>query len=394
MEEKIDFLFSRGVEEIISESALRERLRQDQPLRVKYGVDPTTADLHLGHYAVLRKLRQFQELGHKVILLIGGFTARFGDPTDKLKVRELRPKKEVEKMARSYLDQARLVLDMKRIEVRDNSEWYDKMNLEKFLQIVSRFNYARLIERDMFQERIKKNKPIRMHELLYPVLQAYDSVVLEADVALGGTDQKFNELLGREIQKELGQTPQEVVLLKILTGTDGKEKMSQSLGNDIPLALPAQEIFAKIMSIPDGLIFEYFEMLTDVPREEIDLLKKSLTKGGNPRDIKMRLALEIVQDLKGKKEAQKAKEYFVKVFSQNKTPQEVEEVVLENKEYLAKDLLVALGLVSSKSEAQRLIEQKAVEIDGSIIDNPFKVIKLRGGEIVRVGKYRFKKIKV
>lgn len=394
MEEKITFLLTRGVEEIISESALRERLRQGQPLRIKYGVDPTTADLHLGHYVALRKLRQFQELGHKVILLIGGFTARFGDPTDKLKTRGLRSKSEVEKMARSYLDQAKLVLDMKKIEVENNSEWYDKMKTEELLHILARFNYARLIERDMFQERIRKNKPIRMHELIYPVLQAYDSVMLKADVALGGVDQKFNELLGRELQKELEQVPQEVVLLKILRGTDGKEKMSQSLGNDISLNLPSQTMFAKIMSIPDDLIFEYFEMLTDVPSDEISLFKKSLSKGGNPKDIKMRLAFEITKDLKGEDEAQKAKEHFIRVFSKRKMPDEVEEVLLEEREFLAKNLLLALGLVSSKSEAQRLIEQKAVEIDGRVIDNPFATIKLKGGEVVRVGKYKFKKIKL
>ncbi len=392
MEEKIDFLLSRGVEEVISEPALRERLRKGDSLRIKYGVDPTTADLHLGHYAVLRKLKQFQELGHKVILLIGGFTARFGDPTDKLKARELRSKEEVKEMARSYLEQAKLVLDLRKIEVRDNSEWYDRMRLESFLQILSRFNYARLIERDMFQERIKRHKAIRMHELLYPVLQAYDSVVLEADVALGGIDQKFNELLGRELQRELGQVPQEVMLLKILRGTDGKEKMSQSLGNDIPLGLPPQELFAKIMSIPDDLIFEYFELLTDVPDEELVLFKKSIAKGSNPRDIKLRLAFEITKDLKGEEEVKKAKAEFIRVFSKKEQPEEIGEVQLDQKEFLAKDLLVALGLASSKSEAQRLIEQGAVEIDKKLIKNPFARLRLKGGEIVRVGKYRFKKI--
>jgi len=340
-------------------------------------------------------MRLLQELGHKVILLIGGFTARLGDPTDETEARRLRSKEEVKEANRTYLDQVKNVLDLKNVEVRDNSEWYDQMKLDNFLRLLSKFNLARLLERDMFQARIKKNQSIAMHEIVYPVLQAYDSVELKADVALCGSDQKFNELQGRELQREMGQSPQDLLLVKILPGTDGKDKMSQSLGNDIPLRAEPKEQFAKIMSIPDKVIFDYFELLTNVSQEELLMFKKSIASGGNPKDIKLRLGFEVVKDIWGNEEAKKAEDYFIKTFSEKKIlKEEVEKQRIRKRKYLAKDLLVELKLVDSKSQAQRLIEQGAVEIDGKLIDNPFLEIEPKTGEIVKVGKYKFKKIEL
>jgi len=394
-EQKIDFLLSRGVEEVISENALKEKLKKGHPLRIKYGIDPTTKDFHFGYLVALRKLRFFQKLGHKVIMLIGGFTARFGDPSAKLKTRKLRPKEDVAEQAQAYLDQIKKILDIDEIEIRDNSEWYDKMSAEELLKLAANFSHAQLIERDMFQERIKNNQRIGVHELFYPTLQAYDSVVLKADVALGGLDQKFNELLGRELQKQSKQVGQEVMLLKTLPGTDGKEKMSQSLNNTISLDSEPKDQFSKIMSIPDDIIFNYFEMLTDIPEKELIEMKDSFKKTINPRDLKIKLAQMIVSEIWGKEKACEAENYFVQVFSKGKVSEvDIETQKIEPKTYLAKDLLIELGLVKSKSEAIRLISQHAVEINKKIIADPLAEISPQGGEIVRVGKYRFKKIEL
>jgi len=395
MREKINFLLERGVEEVISLDSLREKLVKGKILRIKYGIDPTTKEFHYGYLVNLLRLKILSELGHKVIILLGGFTARFGDPTGKLKTRKLRSKEEVREAAKNYINCVKKIIDLNNIEIRDNSEWYDRMSAEELLNLASHFSHARLIERDMFQQRIKEGKKIGIHELLYPILQAYDSVVLKADVAIGGFDQKFNELLGRELQKEFGQPPQDILLLKTLKGTDGKEKMSQSLKNTIPLDLSPEAQFSKIMSIPDSLIFEYFELLTFVSNSEIEEMKNAIKKGANPKDIKLRLAWEIIKELFGEKIANDSREYFVNVFSKKELSKaEIRIQRLPQREYKLKDLIFELKLVNSKSEAQRLVKEGAVEINSKIFKDPFEIIKLKGGEIVKVGKYRFIKIKI
>lgn len=388
----LDLILKRGVAKLINEDSLKEKLASGKILRIKYGIDPTTADLHLGYWVILRKLRKMQDLGHKVILLIGGFTARFGDPTDKSKARKLRDKSEVEAASKNYIEQVKGILDFDeaKLEIRDNSEWYDKMNTEKFLELLSHFSLAQLVERDMFQKRLQNKQEIRMHELTYPILQGYDSVEIKNDIAFGGVDQTFNELSGRDLQEIAGQKPQDLILLKVLPGTDGKEKMSQSLGNEILLKDEPKNQFAKIMSIPDSVMSEYFELLTDVSEDKCQEKIKN-----DPKAAKMWLATEILEQIWGEDKAQMAKENFEKVFSQKDfSDAEINEIELTAGEYALKDLLVESKLASSKSESARLAEQKAVEINGDLKIDPMEKIEIKGGEVIKVGKYRLAKIKI
>ncbi|MFA6198201.1 MAG: tyrosine--tRNA ligase [Patescibacteria group bacterium] len=385
-------LLSRGVENVIDATSLRYKLQSGRPLRIKHGVDPTTKDLHLGYGVVYQKLRAFQELGHTVIFLVGDFTGRFGDPTDKVQTRLLRGQADVEVAAQSYIKQIGRVLDMSKTEIRRNSEWYDKMSAEELLRLQSKFTVARLLERDMFQRRIKENKEIGYHEPVYPILQAYDSVMLQSDVTVIGTDQTFNELQARTLQRDAGQEPQDIIAMKLLVGTDGHRKMSQSLGNYIGLTEAPAEMYGKVMSIPDEIIPHYFELATRMPLSKIELIKKQLKAGVNPRDLKAKLASEIVALYYDAKAAKEAALEFDHVFKDRQAPTEVPAITVKVKKISLPDLLVQAKTAASKGEARRLLKQRGVKADGVVLTdwkNPWPV---KTGTVFQVGKRRFFKI--
>ena len=387
-------LLKRGVKEIIERKHLEKALKSGKKLRVKHGVDPTTPELHLGYAVVYEKLRQFQELGHKIVFLIGDFTARFGDPTQQKKTRKLRSRKEVQKIAKNYISQLEKILDIKKLEIRYNGEWYDKMSAEELLQLMSHFTIQRMLERDMFQERMKKHQEIALHEPVYPTLQAYDSVMLKSDLTVIGTDQKFNELQARMLQRKMGQDPQDLVIMPLLIGTDEKRKMSQNLGNYIGINESAHEQYGKIMSIPDNIIIHYFELLTHIPDQEIREMKMDLQESRiNPRDLKARLAREIVTIYHSRKEAIEAEKEFERIFKEKKKPSKVKSYKLKVKSWKLPDLLLKLKLVSSKSEARRLITQGGVKTDDKVIKDWKKKIQVKKDTIIQVGKRKFAKIK-
>jgi len=393
-ERKIEELLTKGVEEIIEKDSLRRKLNSGRRLRIKHGVDPTTTDLHLGYAVVYEKLRQFQDLGHKVIFLIGDFTGRFGDPTDKSSTRKMRDKKVVRGMAKNYIRQATKILKKSNLEVRYNSEWFDKMSAEDLLKLMSHFTTRRILERDMFQEREKKGLEIGLHEPVYPVLQAYDSVALKADVEVGGSDQLFNCLKGRELQKKFNQPPQDVLTTKLLIGTDGKEKMSQSLGNYIGIEEKPNEQYGKVMSIPDSLIIHYFKLVTRVSLEEVKQWEKMLEdKKIPPQILKKKLAREIVSIYHGKEQAEKAEKEFNRVFKEKKLPSKINKAFVKEGKMDILDLLNKTKMASSKSEAKRLILQGGVKIDGATQKDWRKTVEVRKGMVIQVGKRKFLKIK-
>ncbi len=388
--EQIAEILSRGIVEIIDKENLEKKIAQGKSLRIKHGVDPTTPDLHLGHAVIYRKLREFQKLGHKIIFLIGDFTARFGDPTEKKAMRKMREKSEIKKLEKNYLQQVGKFLDLKKTEIRHNSEWYEQMSCEELLRLLSRFTVQRMLERDMFQERIKKKKEIGLHEPAYPVLQGYDSVMLKSDVTIIGSDQKFNELQGRKLQQIFGQAPQDIIIMELLIGTDGKKKMSQSLGNYIGIEEAPSEQYGKIMSIPDQLIIHYFNLLTDLPLDITKKYAQDLKRSKiNPRDLKMQLAKKIVQDIWGRKKAKTVEEEFVRIFQRKLQPQRIPQTKIAYKEYEICDLLVKLGLTVSKSEARRLIQQKGVRVEGKIVFSPQEKIKVKKKLILQIGRRKF-----
>lgn len=379
----IDELLTRGVKEVVVKKELEKKLRSGKRLRVKHGVDPTTKDLHIGYAVVYEKLRILQEMGHQIVFLIGDFTARFGDPTDESKSRKMRSKKEVEDCAQNYIKQIGKILDIKKTEIRRNSEWFDKFNGQDMLELESRFTVARMLERDMFQERIRKGEEIAYHEPVYPMLQAYDSVMLKSNLTVIGTDQLFNEFRARDLQEKYKQAPQDLIAMKMLIGTDGKQKMSQSLGNYIGITESPDQQYGKIMSIPDDLIPHYFELATRV------LLKK-IEK--NPRDAKARLAREIVAIYHGKTAAQKAEKEFDRVFKEKQVPSKLKSYKLSTKKPIILDLLVQTKLAPSKAEAKRLVEQGGVKIDKKVINDWREKISIKPGAILQVGKRRFIKL--
>jgi len=397
---KFSSLLKRGVAEVIVEQELIQLLESGKRLRLKQGFDPSTTDIHLGHVAGLRKLRQFQELGHKVILIVGDWTARIGDPSGQSATRPMLSQKEVEANAKTYLRQFFKVVDKDKTEVRWQSEWYDKFTLDEVIKLTSRFTIAQLLAREDFNKRYSSGNPISLTEMLYPLLQGYDSVVIKADVEFGGTDQKFNCLLGRELQQSMGQPPQQVFLVPLLIGTDGSQKMSKSLGNHIGINEAPGEMYGKLMSIPDYLILDYFELVTGIPDEEIAEFKKQLnTHSVNPISLKKRLAYEIVTQFHGNKAASEAEEYFTKVFQKREIPSEIPEYAFaasytKDKLYhidIAPTLLQG-GLVKSNSELKRLLAQGAIELDGEKISS--SLIDAHSGSILRIGRYRFVKIAI
>lgn len=387
----------RGTAEVISEEELEGKiersLRMGKPLTVKQGFDPTAPDIHIGHTVSLRKLRQFQDLGHKVVFLIGDFTGMIGDPSGRSEMRKRLSRQEVLQNARTYQEQVFKILDPERTVVAFNSEWCEPMKFEDVLVLASRYTVARMLERDDFSQRYKQGKPITIMEFLYPLIQAYDSVALKADVEVGGTDQKFNLLVGRDVQREYGQEPQVALMMPLLVGTDGKEKMSKSLGNYIGINEPPEEIYGKTMSIPDFLIYPYFELATDVDSSELAEIKRSLEDPEvNPMDLKRRLARRLVAMYHGEEAARRAEEAFDRVFRRREVPDEVPEYVLNQDRIWIVRLLTSSGLASSNSEARRLIAQGGVYIDGRRVTDPNLEVEFKGGEVVKVGKRRFLRV--
>lgn len=379
-------ILSRGVSELISKEELEAKLKKGRPLRVKLGFDPTIADLHLGHTVVMQKLRQFQKLGHQVIFLIGDYTARIGDPSGRSQTRPALTRKEVQKNAKTYLDQAFHILDKKKTLVRRNSQWLDKIKSMDLIQLGSKQTVARMLERQDFKERIQAGQDLSIYEFYYPLLQAYDSVILKADVELGGMDQKFNLLLGRQVQQRYGQEPQVVMLMPLLLGTDGIKKMSKSFNNYIGIAEPPQEIFGKVMSLTDPLMYHYYELLTDE-----NLLK---VKAMHPKEAKVMLAKKIIARFYSEGEAQKAFLEFEKVFAKKEKPSEIKEFAMEasGPEVPLVDCLQASGLAPSKSEARRLIGQNAVRVDDARVSDVEKKLTSGRSYLLQVGKRRFLKV--
>jgi tyrosyl-tRNA synthetase len=390
----LKLLLRRGVSEVIVESELLKLLESGKPLRLKQGFDPSCPDIHLGHVVGLRKLSQFQKLGHRVVLIVGDWTAQIGDPSGVSATRSMLSAEEVQANAKTYMDQFFKVVDKDKTEVRWQSEWFGKFGLEDVIKLTSKFTVAQFLAREDFANRYSTGRPIAITELLYPLLQAYDSVAIKADVEFGGTDQKFNCLVGRELQQMMGQRPQQVFLVPLLIGTDGSQKMSKSLGNYVGVDEPANEIYGKVMSIPDSLIIDYLELVTDVPDKEIADFKEQMTNQSiNPMVIKKRLAHEIVTQFHGKPAAREAEEHFTKVFQRGEIPAEVVPLKSSagNKNTLTAELTEA-GLTKSRSEARRLLSQGAIEIDGKTVTEDLEIAQIKKGSIIKVGKRRFAQI--
>jgi tyrosyl-tRNA synthetase len=390
----------RGVAEIIPEDELTRKIehsiRAKTPLNVKLGCDPSRPDLHLGHSVVLRKLRQFQDLGHLAILIVGDFTGMIGDPSGRSKTRPPLTLEETRKNGQSYFDQATKILSKKKkIKMVYNSEWLSKMSFEEVIRLASKYTVARILERDDFANRYKAGDPISIHELLYPLAQAMDSVAIKADVELGGTDQKFNLLVGRDIQREYGQDAQVILTMPILAGTDGVEKMSKSLDNYIAITDSPKDIYGKTLSIPDNLILDYFLFTTNVPAQEIEGIRKQLDdRTVNPRDLKRRLARELVMLYHDKQSAQAAEEEFDKIFVAKEVPENIEDFTIHagNGKISIVELLTTTRMASSNSDARRLIQQGGVSIDGEKVTDVNLILKLKKEVVLKVGKRRFLKI--
>ena len=386
----------RGAVEILIEEELEARLKEGKPLRVKLGFDPTAPDIHLGHTVILNKLRQFQELGHDILFLIGDFTAMIGDPTGKNITRQPLTREDVLSNAKTYEAQAFKILDPEKTQVMSNSTWMDKLSAADLVRLAATQTVARMLERDDFDKRFAANQSIAIHEFLYPLLQGYDSVAMEADVELGGTDQKFNLLVGRELQKHYGQRPQVVLTMPLLEGLDGVKKMSKSLGNYIGITDEPDDMFGKVMSISDELMWRYFELISFRSLSEIDQLKKEMESGKNPRDIKFLLAQEIVARFHSDTDAKTAQEHFIERFRNHKLPTDLEEQALETsgKSLGIAYVLKGAGLVKSTSEALRMIKQGAVRIDGEKIEDQKLEIDTGESRLYQVGKRRFAKVKL
>lgn len=389
--EKIENILTRGVVEVIQKDELVKKLESGKRLRIKLGIDPSGADLHIGHMVVLKKLKEFQDLGHQVILLFGNFTGQIGDPTGKMETRKAKTKEQLEANAKKYMDQASFFLDTNKVEVRWNADWLEKLNFADVVQLASTFTVSQMMERDMFQERHAKNMPISVHEFFYPLMQGYDSVALEADLELGGTDQTFNMLAGRTIQKAYDKPQQDILTVPILEGTDGVKKMGKSEDNYIAVDDDPKDMFGKVMSIPDELIVKYFELATNLPLDEIKNIEKAIKDGENPMTYKKQVAKEIIKIYHDSAAAEMAEEQFTKVFSENKLPDDMEQIEADSAEIKLIDVMVDNKLASSKSEARRLLEQGAVKINQE--KHTEETAKLKTGEnVLQAGKRRFLKI--
>lgn len=397
-------IIRRGAMEIIPEEDLRRKLERfvvtGQPLKVKLGLDPSAPDIHVGHTVVLQKMRQFQELGHAIQLVIGDFTGRIGDPTGKSETRKPLTEEQVKENARSYVEQFGKVLDASRVEVNYNSSWLAPLTFSEVVELAAKTTVARMLERDDFEKRYKSEQPISLHEFFYPLMQGYDSVALQSDVELGGTDQKFNLLMGRNLQKEYGQEQQVILTMPLLEGLDGVQKMSKSLGNYIGVNEPANEIYGKAMSVPDELMLRYYELATDMSNEDLEALRAGLADGSvHPRDAKMNLAKTFVRMYHGEEAAEAAENYFKTVFQQRALPTDIPEVKLdaaayENGEAGIVNLVFDLGLADSKGEARRMVQQGAVKINEEKVADINASVKLADEMVVQVGKRKFAKVKL
>ncbi len=392
-------MYSQGVQEIIPTEELERKVAksiiENKPLKIKLGLDPSAPDVHLGHTVVLNKMRQFQENGHTIQLIIGDFTGKIGDPTGKSVARKQLTDEEVKHNAKTYFEQFAKVIDMDKVELHYNSAWLSKLNFEDVIQLAGKITVARLLERDDFEERIAFNKPISLHEFFYPLMQGYDSVMLECDIELGGTDQHFNILMGRHFQEKFGKEKQVALLMPLLEGLDGVEKMSKSKRNYIGIDESPTEMYGKAMSIPDELMGKYFELITDLNPEQIKELKGQIESGSlHPRDAKMLLAKTIVRMYHGAEAAEKAEQHFISVFQQGTMPEDIPAVEWNgNAELPLIDLLVELKLLSSKSEARRMIENKGVKLNGLKTEDTKLHVTVCDGLIVQVGKRKFVRIK-
>jgi tyrosyl-tRNA synthetase len=391
-DKELKHLLKRGVSEVIVEQELIQLLKSGKKLRLKEGFDPSTTDIHLGHMVGLRKLRQFQDIGHQVVLIVGDWTAQIGDPSGVSITRPMLTAEQVKANAETYMRQFFKIVDRSKTEVRWQSEWFGKFSLTDVIRLTSKFTVAQMLQREDFSNRFSANKPIAVTELLYPMLQAYDSVEVQADVEFGGQDQKFNFLVGRELQTMVGQKPQQCFMTPLLVGTDGVQKMSKSLGNYIGIDEPPNEIYGKVMSLADNMIIQYFDLLTDVTEEELAEFNQELAGGKiNPMNLKKRLARELVEQLHSQSAAAQADEHFTRVFQKKELPDEVQEIRVSAGEDL-RDILVRAGVVKSKSEVNRLVQQGAISINGTKLESA--IIDYKDGNIIKVGKHRFIKVLV
>ena len=389
-------LIKRGIDEFIGEEELIKKLAKNKRLVVKAGFDPTAPDLHLGHTVLINKLKHFQDLGHRVIFLIGDFTGMIGDPSGKNKTRPTLKSEDIKENAKTYKKQIFKILDPNKTEVLFNSAWCNKLGAEGIIKLAANYNLARMLEREDFNTRYKNNQSIAIHEFLYPLIQAYDSIALEADVELGGTDQKFNLLVGREMQRAFDQEPQAVITVPILEGLDGVKKMSKSLDNYVGIDEAPDEMFGKIMSISDDLMWRWFDLLSFRSNQEIANLKKEQKAGKNPRDIKILLAKELIERFHSAKDAQSAEEAFINRFQKGIIPSDIEEVSIsiEGNEVPLPNLLKEVALVSSTSEAMRMIKQGAVKIDDNKVEDPKLTVKKNTSGVFQVGKRKIKKVSI
>lgn len=396
--EQLEFL-KKGTVDVIREDDLRAKLERfaktGKPLRVKLGLDPTAPDIHVGHTVVIRKLKAFQDLGHTVIFLIGDFTGMIGDPSGKNVTRPPLSREEVNANAETYKRQMFKLLDPEKTELRFNGEWMDKFTASDFVKLCAKTTVKQILERDDFTKRLNEEKPISLHELLYQLVQGYDSVALNADIELGGTDQKFNLLMGRNLQREFDQEPQVVITTPLLEGLDGVNKMSKSLNNYIGIDESPNEMFGKVMSISDELMWRYYDLITDLTPAEIATLKSEIEAGKNPRDVKVNLAKLIIKDFHSAEAAQAAEDEFNRRFVKKEVPDEIAEVVIAAQTYRLADLVVASGLVETKGEAKRLIDQGGIKIDGEKATAASAEIDMANGKsvILQVGKLKFARLK-
>ena len=400
--EKTLKIMLKGCENHTEKNEIIEKLKkvekEGRTLRIKLGLDPSAPDIHLGHAVVLRKIRQLQDLGHEAIIVIGDFTGMIGDPTGKSKTRKQLSRDEVEKNAKTYQEQIFKVIDSKKTTVKYNSEWLDKMNFRDVINLASKCTVARMLERDDFKNRYENQQPISVHEFFYPLMQAYDSVAIKADLELGGTDQTFNVLMGRNIQKDYKQEPQITLFMPLLEGIDGIEKMSKSLGNYIGINEEAKTMYEKIMKIPDNLIIKYYELCTDVYPEQIDIIKQRLKSGENPRDIKMELAKEITGLYHSREETEKAEETFKIAFQKKIAPDDIPILKVNTKQQnvglAIVDALMLAGKYKSKSEIKRLMSQGAIKINGEKVTEISLITEIKSDTIVQVGKGTFYKLEI
>lgn len=392
VEEQIKVIM-KGVDEIVSEEDLKEKLQksitENEPLKIKLGLDPSAADIHLGHAVVLRKLKQIQDLGHEVTIIIGDFTGMIGDPTGKSKARKQLTREEVERNAKTYTDQMFKILDKNKTKVLFNSTWLEGLNFKDVIELASKYTLARMLEREDFKNRFVNEKPLSLHEFFYPLMQGYDSVQLKCDIEMGGRDQRFNVLMGRHLQKEYNIEPQIALFMPLLEGIDGKEKMSKSLNNYIGISEEPEVMFTKVMRVPDDLIIKYFNLCTDISKDEVDVIEKKIKNGTNPRDIKLELAFEITKLYNGENGAIKGKEYFNSVIQNGNIPEDIKEVLLEEDDLLG--ILIKGEVTKSRGEGRRLLMGGAIKINGNKIQ---EIATLKDGDIVSVGKNTFLKIKI